>query len=145
MSVAPDDLERGQLWLRAVLIALPLLVAVPTVAGLLQGRTEGTLQEVLYLIATAVLMWNVWRGSVWSWRITVALSMLTGMLVFMAGLLGGETLMQGLVISAAGLAFLLLGLFLVADGPVRRALEARWEARTHDLRRRRDGSPEGRP
>ncbi|ADY26779.1 hypothetical protein Deipr_1641 [Deinococcus proteolyticus MRP] len=132
-EVDPSELERGRVWLTALLWALPALVAVPTVAALIQGHTEGAVQQLLYLIATGVLMYNVWRGSVWSWRITVGLSMLTGMLVFMAGLFAGRTLVQGLLISLGGLGFLAIGLLLVATGPVRSFLETRWAERTAQL------------
>ncbi|GHF92766.1 hypothetical protein GCM10017783_00740 [Deinococcus piscis] len=136
MDPAKDsaELAQGRVWLLALLWALPALVAVPTVAALLQGHTEGAVQQLLYLVATGILMWNVWRGSVWSWRITVALAMLTGMLVFMAGLFAGRTLVQGLLVSLGGLGFLAIGLLLVAAGPVRSFLETRWAARTAALR-----------
>ncbi|WP_261664469.1 hypothetical protein [Deinococcus sp. Marseille-Q6407] len=133
----PAELEQGRVWLTALLWALPALVAVPTVSALLRGHTEGAAPQLIYLLATGVLMWNVWRGSVWSWRITVALTMLTGMLVFMAGLFAGRTIAQGLLVSFAGLAFLGIGLLLVSAGPVRSFLETRWTARSEQLRRKR--------
>ncbi|MDO4264630.1 MAG: hypothetical protein Q4C67_10575 [Deinococcus sp.] len=132
-SPTPAALAQGRVWLVALLWALPALVAVPTVAALIQGHTEGAAQQLLYLLATGILMWNVWRGSVWSWRITVGLSMLTGMLVFMAGLFAGSTLVQGLLISLGGLGFLAIGLLLVATGPVRSFLETRWAERAAQL------------
>ncbi len=131
---SPAELEQGRIWLQALLWALPALVAVPTVAGLLQGRTAGALQQFLYLVATAVLMWNVWRGSVWSWRITVGMCMFTGMLVVMAGLFAGRTAAQGLLVSLGGLGFLAIGLALVAAGPVRAYLDSLWAARHQALR-----------
>lgn len=134
---APTVLEQGRIWLMALLWALPALVAVPTVSAWLQGHTEGTLSQLLYLVATGVLMWNVWRGSVWSWRITVGLSMLTGMLVFIAGLFAGETVAQGLLVSFGGLCFLAIGLLLVSAGPVRSFLETRWQDRALQLQRGR--------
>lgn len=136
-SPTPADLERGRVWLQALLWALPALVAVPTAAALLQGHTDGAVSQLLYLAATGVLMWNVWRGSVWSWRITVGLSMVTGMLVFMAGLFAGQTVTQGLLVSLGGLGFLAVGLLLVSAGPVRAFLETRWAARTHQLQQGR--------
>ena len=139
---SPSELLRGEQQTRALLWALGGLVALPTLAALLQGRggDGGGLplaRDALYLVATAVLLRGVWRGSVWSWRIAVALSMFTGMLVVMAGLFAGRTALQGLLVGLGGIGFLACGLLLVADGPVRRFLETRWAARSRQLRGQR--------
>lgn len=128
---APDAPKAppADLLLKTMLIALFLLVLVPTVALALRGNFTHFARDFLYAIATGVLLHNVWRGSVWSWRVTVALCMLTGTAVFFGGLFVGDRFLQGVLFSAVGLAFLALGLLLVADGPIRRELEGRWAGR----------------
>lgn len=84
---------------------------------------------MLYAAATAVLLGQVWRGSVWAWRLTVGFGVLAGLLVFVAGMLAAVGSWQGWVISLAGVAFLVLALCLVSVPGIRAFLDSRWAAR----------------
>lgn len=110
----------------AVLAGLFMLATTPFLGRLLQGQTDHLARNLLYAAATAVLLGQVWRGSVWAWRLTVGFSVVAGLLVFVAGMLAGVSNGLGWVISAAGLAFLVLGMCLVAVGSIRAFLDSRW-------------------
>lgn len=125
----PARAASGRVPTLAVLAGLFMLATTPFFGRLLRGDSADLLRNVLYACATAVLLAQVWRGSVWAWRLTVALSMFAGLLVFVAGMLAGVSSWQGWVVSAAGLAFLLLGTCLVAVPGIRAFLDARWAAR----------------
>ncbi|GMA14983.1 hypothetical protein E5F05_12165 [Deinococcus metallilatus] len=113
----------------AVLAGLFMLATTPFFGHLLQGSTDNLARNVLYACATAVLLGQVWRGSVWAWRLTVGFSVCAGLLVFVAGMLAGVSNWQGWIVSLAGVGFLLLGMCLVAVPSIRAFLDARWAAR----------------
>ncbi|EYB68228.1 hypothetical protein DEIPH_ctg025orf0072 [Deinococcus phoenicis] len=113
-----------------VLAGLFMLATTPFFGHLLQGDTRNLARNVLYAAATAVLLGQVWRGSVWAWRLTVGFSMFAGLLVFVVGMLAGVSNWQGWIVSLAGLGFLLLGTCLVAVPSIRAFLDARWAARS---------------
>jgi hypothetical protein len=107
-----------------------MITVTPFLGGLIQGQTANLARNILYACGTAVLLAQVWRGSVWAWRITLSLSMAAGLLVFVAGMLAGSVSWQGWVISGAGIGFLLLGTALVATPSIRAFLDVRWLARS---------------
>jgi peptidoglycan/LPS O-acetylase OafA/YrhL len=131
----PTLAERGRVPTLAVLLCIFMLTVTPFLGGLLQGQTANLARNILYACATAVLLGQVWRGSVWAWRITLGLCMAAGLLVFIVGMLAAgvseeSASWQGWVISVAGIAFLLLGTALVATPTIRAFLDARWLSRT---------------
>ena len=113
----------------AVLAGLFMLATTPFFGGLLRGQSDNLARNVLYAAATALLLGQVWRGSVWAWRLTVGFSVFSGLLVFIVGMLAGVSNWQGWVISAAGLGFMVLGLCLVSVPGIRAFLDSRWAAR----------------
>ncbi|MFC6666281.1 hypothetical protein ACFP9V_13635 [Deinococcus radiopugnans] len=119
-----------------MLLGIFMVTITPFVAGLVQGQTADWLRNLLYAFATAVLLYNVWRGSVWAWRLTVGFCMVAGLVVFVIGMLAGSVAWQGWVVSGAGLAYLLLGTALVGTAVIRAFLDARWAARGRQLRGR---------
>ncbi|THF71877.1 hypothetical protein E7T06_00445 [Deinococcus sp. Arct2-2] len=129
-SSLPTLAERGRVPTLAVLLCIFMLTVTPFLGGLIQGQTANLARNILYACATAVLLGQVWRGSVWAWRITLSLSMAAGLLVFVVGMLAGGVSWQGWVISIAGIAFLLLGTALVATPAIRAFLDARWLSRS---------------
>ncbi|MFC5847478.1 hypothetical protein [Deinococcus petrolearius] len=130
----------GRVPAQAALAALFMLGTVPFLAGLLQGQTGDFARNVLYACATAALLAQVWLGSVWAWRVTVGLSMFTGILVFIVGMLAGTVNPQGWVVSVAGMAYIALGLLLVGHPAIRAFLDGRWEARRARRPGRRGGA-----
>lgn len=120
----------GRSYTLATLAGLFLLTLLPFLAGLLQGRTGDWGRELLYAAATALLLGSVWRGGVWSWRLTVALCMGAGVLVFIAGMFAGAVAWQGWAVSVGGLGFLACGLLLVGHPAIRAFLDTRWAARS---------------
>lgn len=126
----PTLAERGRVPTLAVLLCIFMLTVTPFLGGLIQGQTANLARNILYACATAVLLGQVWRGSVWAWRITLSLCMAAGLLVFIVGMLAGSVSWQGWVISVAGIAFLLLGTALVATPAIRAFLDTRWLSRT---------------
>ena len=119
----------GRSYTLATLSGLFLLTVLPFVAALVQGQASEMPRHLVYAAGTAVLLRSVWRGGVWSWRLTVGLSMAAGLLVFMAGMFAGQVNWQGWVVSAAGLAFIACGLLLVGHPAIRAFLDTRWAAR----------------
>ena len=113
----------------ATLVGLFLLTVLPFVAALVQGQVSDLPRHALYAIATAALLYSVWRGGVWSWRLTVGLSVLSGFLVFVAGMFAGNVSWQGWLVSLAGLGFIACGLLLVGHPAIRAFLDTRWAAR----------------
>ena len=140
--VSPHDpalAGAGRVPTQVVLVALFMISTTPFLAGLLQGQTGDFARNVLYACATAALLAQVWLGSVWAWRVTVGLSMFTGVLVFVVGMLTGTVSWQGWVISVAGMAYIALGLLLVGHPAIRSFLDGRWaERRARRLARRGD-------
>lgn len=128
--------EAGRTPTLAVLLGIFMVTITPFVAGLVQGQTADWLRNLLYAFATAVLLYNVWRGSVWAWRLTVGFCMVAGLVVFVIGMLAGSVAWQGWVVSGAGLVYLLLGTALVGTAVIRAFLDARWAARGRQLRGR---------
>lgn len=125
----------GRLPTLVVLAGLFMLATTPFFGQLFQGNTQNLARNVLYAAATAVLLGQVWRGSVWAWRLTVGFSVFSGLLVFIVGMLAGVGNGQGWVISLAGLGFMALGVSLVAVTSIRAFLDARWAARRERGRR----------
>ncbi|MEF2279133.1 hypothetical protein V3W47_12555 [Deinococcus sp. YIM 134068] len=121
--------EAGRIPTLVVLAGLFMLATTPFLGRLVQGQTDNLARNVLYAAATAVLLGQVWRGSVWAWRLTVGFSMFAGLLVFVVGMLAGVSNWQGWLVSLAGLGFLVLGICLVAVESIRAFLDARWMAR----------------
>lgn len=119
----------GRLPTLVVLAGLFMLATTPFFGRLVQGQTDNLARNVLYAAATAALLAQVWRGSVWAWRLTVACSVLAGLLVFVVGMLAGVSNWQGWVISLAGLGFLILGTCLVGVSSIRAFLDSRWAGR----------------
>ncbi|OLV20077.1 hypothetical protein [Deinococcus marmoris] len=132
----PRQAEAGRTPTLAVLVGIFMVSVTPFVAGLVQGQTEGWGRDLLYAVATAALLFNVWRGSVWAWRLTVGMCMLAGLVIFVVGMLAGSVAWQGWIVSGAGLVFLLLGTALVGTAVIRAFLDSRWEARQRAMRRK---------
>ncbi|TDE85958.1 hypothetical protein E0686_08925 [Deinococcus sp. S9] len=130
----PALAEGGRVPTLAVLAGLFMLATTPFFGHLLQGNTDNLARNVLYACATAVLLGQVWRGSVWAWRLTVGLSMFAGLLIFVVGMLAAVSNWQGWIISLAGLGFLLLAICLVAVPGIRAFLDVRWAARRREQR-----------
>ena len=130
----------GRVPTQVVLAGLFMISTTPFLAGLLQGQTGDFARNVLYTCATAALLAQVWLGSVWAWRVTVGLSMFTGILVFIVGMLTGTVSWQGWVISVAGLAYIALGLLLVGQPAIRSFLDRRWDERHARRDQRRGGA-----
>lgn len=125
----PALAEAGRLPALLVLWALFVLSTTPFLGRLLQGETAHLARNILYGIATAALLVQVWRGSVWAWRLTVALSIFTGLLIFVVGMLTGTSAWIGWLVSAAGLGYVLLACCLLAVPSIRAFLDRRWAAR----------------
>ena len=125
----PEVAAVGHLYTLMTLWGLFFLTVLPFAASLVQGQPQNVVQHVVYALATASLLRAVWRGSVWSWRLTVGLSVLAGVLVFIAGMFAGQASWQGWVVSLAGLAFIGCGLLLVGHPAIRAFLNTRWAAR----------------
>ena len=119
----------GRSYTLATLTGLFLLTVLPFVAALVQGQASEVPRHLLYALGTALLLRSVWRGGVWSWRVTVGLSIVAGLFVFMAGMFAGQVNWQGWAVSAAGLAFIACGLLLVGHPAIRAFLDTRWAAR----------------
>ncbi|WP_278913478.1 hypothetical protein [Deinococcus wulumuqiensis] len=119
----------GQTYTLATLCGLFVLTVLPFVAALVQGQASEVPRHLAYALGTALLLRSVWRGGVWSWRVTVGLSIVAGLLVFMGGMFAGQVSWQGWVVSAAGLAFIACGLLLVGHPAIRAFLDGRWAAR----------------
>ncbi len=137
MAVSPrhnaQQAEAGRTPTLAVLVGIFMVTITPFVAGLVQGQTADWTRNLLYAVATAVLLYNVWRGSVWAWRLTVGFCMVAGLVVFVVGMLAGSVAWQGWVVSGAGVTYLLLGTALVGTAVIRAFLDSRWEARHRHL------------
>ncbi len=125
----PAQAEAGRVPTLVVLAGLFMLATTPFLGRLLQGQTDHLARNLLYAAATAVLLGQVWRGSVWAWRLTVGFSVAAGLLVFVVGMLAGVSNGQGWVISLAGLGFLVLGTCLVGVSSIRAFLDSRWGRR----------------
>ncbi|BDP41279.1 hypothetical protein DAETH_12480 [Deinococcus aetherius] len=125
----PALAQTGRTPTLVVLAGLFMLATTPFLGRLLQGQTDNLARNVLYAAATAVLLAQVWRGSVWAWRLTVGFSILAGLLVFVVGMLAGVSNWQGWIVSLAGLGFLLLGTCLVGVSSIRAFLDSRWTRR----------------
>ncbi|MFC4425439.1 hypothetical protein [Deinococcus navajonensis] len=125
----PALAEAGRIPALLVLWGLFVLSTTPFLGRLLQGETANLAQNVLYTIATAALLLQVWRGSVWAWRLTVAFSIFTGLVIFVVGMLTGTTAWMGWLVSAAGLGYVLLACCLLAIPSIRAFLDQRWAAR----------------
>jgi hypothetical protein len=130
----PRQAEAGRTPTLAVLVGIFMVTITPFVAGLVQGQTADWTRNLLYAIATGVLLFNVWRGSVWAWRLTVGFCMVAGLVVFVVGMLAGSVAWQGWVVSGAGVVYLLLGTALVGTAVIRAFLDSRWAARGRQLR-----------
>ncbi|GHF31186.1 hypothetical protein HNQ07_000618 [Deinococcus metalli] len=113
----------------AVLIALFAVSVTPTLGALVRGQDAHLASSIPTAIGTALLLGLVWRGHVWAWRVTVGLSMLAGLLVFVVGMLAALGGPAGWVVSGAGIAYLLLGTALVGTPVIRAFLDRRWAAR----------------
>lgn len=122
----PALAEVGRIPTLVVLWGIYMLSTVPFLAGLLRGNTEHLARNILYATGTALLLFMVWRGSVWAWRITVSLCMLAGLLVFIGGMLAGTQAWQGWVVSAAGIGYILAGAALLGVASIRAFLDSRW-------------------
>lgn len=120
---------RGRLLTKTALGLLAVLVVAPMVSFWVSGNFEHVVRQVVYLVTTLLLLWQVWRGNVWAWRVTVALSILTGLLIFMGGMLVGAQAWQGWLFSLIGLFFVAAGLLLVGHEDVRAFLDVRWDER----------------
>ncbi|MFC4639271.1 hypothetical protein [Deinococcus hohokamensis] len=125
----PALAEAGRIPALLVLWGLFVLSTTPFLGRLLQGETANLAQNVLYTVATAALLVQVWRGSVWAWRLTVAFSIFTGVLIFVVGMLTGVSAWIGWLVSAAGIAYVLLACCLLAVPTIRAFLDERWAAR----------------
>lgn len=127
----PTELQkqplRGRLLTKTALGLLAVLVVAPMVSFWVSGNFEHVVRQVVYLVTTLLLLWQVWRGNVWAWRVTVALSILTGLLIFMGGMLVGAQAWQGWLFSLIGLFFVAAGLLLVGHEDVRAFLDVRWD------------------
>ncbi|CAM3835883.1 hypothetical protein [Deinococcus frigens] len=132
----PRQAEAGRAPTLAVLTGIFMVSVTPFVAGLVQGQTADWGRNLLYAVATAALLYGVWRGSVWAWRLTVGMCMVAGLVIFVVGMLAGSVAWQGWVVSGAGLAFLLLGTALVGTAVIRAFLDSRWAARQQAMRRK---------
>ena len=125
----PALAETGRPLALGTLSGLFLLTVLPFAAALVQGQASEVPRHLVYALGTGLLLRSVWQGGVWSWRVTVGLSVVAGLLVFMAGMFAGQVNWQGWVVSAAGLAFIACGLLLVGHPAIRAFLDTRWAAR----------------
>ncbi|WP_309573180.1 hypothetical protein [Deinococcus sp.] len=125
-SVPPDA---GRIPTLAVLLGLYAVSVTPSLGALLHGQTANLASSVATACGTALLLGLVWRGHVWAWRVTVGLSMVAGLLVFVVGMLATTAGPAGWVVSGAGLAYLMLGTALVGTPVIRAFLDSRWAAR----------------
>ncbi|MDV6373679.1 hypothetical protein [Deinococcus arenicola] len=132
----PRLAEAGRTPTLAVLVGIFMVTITPFVAGLVQGQTADWVRNLLYAVATAVLLYNVWRGSVWAWRLTIGFCMVAGLVIFVVGMLAGSVAWQGWIVSGAGLIYLLLGTALVGTAVIRSFLDSRWTDRRKTLRRK---------
>ena len=126
---ADPALSAGQTYTLVTLCTLFFLTVLPFAAALLQGQASEVGRHLLYALGTAFLLWNVWKGGVWSWRLTVGLSITAGFLVFVAGMFAGAVSWQGWLVSLAGLGFIGCGLLLVGHPAIRTFLDTRWGQR----------------
>ena len=116
----------GQLTTRTLLLLILLLAAVPVVGRWVQGDFARWPANALILLASAWLLWNVDRGSVLAWRVTTALSIASGVLALLLGLMAGRGDWGGWIVSLVGLIFMGCGLMLVGLPDVRGYLDSRW-------------------
>ena len=128
MSGPPSAVPAGQTLTRALLLLILLLAAVPVVGRWLGGDFERGLRNALTLVASAWLLWNVDKGSVLAWRVTVSLSIGLGVLALLVGLVAGQGAWGGWIVSLVGVVFIGCGLLLVGLPEVRAYLDTRWKA-----------------
>ncbi|UWX62856.1 hypothetical protein [Deinococcus rubellus] len=140
-SSRPSTPPSGQSTTRAVLLMILLTAAVPVAARWVQGDFERWLTNGLTLLASGWLLWNVDRGSVLAWRVTVSLSIGLGVLAMLVGLVAGQGAWGGWIVTLVGLLFVGCGLLLVGVPDVREYLDGRWAT----WRRGKLGGGSGRP
>ncbi len=127
MSGPPSAVPAGQTLTRALLLLILLLAAVPVVGRWLGGDFERGLRNALTLAASAWLLWNVDKGSLLAWRVTVSLSIGLGVLALLVGLVAGQGAWGGWTVSLVGVVFIGCGLLLVGLPEVRAYLDTRWK------------------
>lgn len=111
----------GELLTKTVLLLLLVLVSAPTVTLWLQGHTEHIVRQVIYFSTSLLLLFYVWRGNIWAWRLTVSLSMLAGLLTLLVGML------VHWAFAIVGGLFLFCGVLLVGHPQVREFLRQQQE------------------
>ena len=121
--------EAGRWPTLAVLLGLYAVSVTPSLGALLHGQTAHLASGTVTACGSALLLGLVWRGHVWAWRVTVGLSMVAGLLVFVVGMLATTAGPTGWVVTGAGLAYLLLGTALVGTPVIRAFLDRRWAER----------------
>ncbi|WP_420594634.1 hypothetical protein [Deinococcus sp.] len=123
----PKPAPAGQTMTRTLLLLILLTAAVPVLGRWIQGDFARWLSNALILLASAWLLWNVDKGSVLAWRVTTGLSIITGVLALLVGLIAGqEGTWGGWVVVVVGLIFMGCGLLLVGLPDVRAYLDTRW-------------------
>lgn len=116
----------GQTLTRSLLLFILLLGAVPVVARWVQGDFTRWLQNALFILATAWLLWNVDKGSVLAWRVASTMSIVLGILAMLIGLVGGQGALIWWLVALVGVLFVVSGLLLVGLPDVRAYLDTRW-------------------
>jgi hypothetical protein len=116
----------GQTLTRSLLLFILLLGAVPVVARWVQGDFTRWLQNALFILATAWLLWNVDKGSVLAWRVVSTMSIVLGILAMLLGLVAGQGALVWWLVALVGVLFVVSGLLLVGLPDVRAYLDTRW-------------------
>ncbi|MBB6097347.1 hypothetical protein HNR42_000761 [Deinobacterium chartae] len=123
-----EKLQLGRLQTQAVLGTLAVLIIAPAVVYLTHFGSERLPQQALTVLASLLLLWNVYRGYGWARNITVALAIVAGIGGVLASLFVGTT--AGWLLLIVGLLFIGCGMAFVASQSIAAFLAAQREART---------------
>jgi hypothetical protein len=127
-QVPTPELLQGRAQTQLALGVLLVLVMAPTVSNWVRGDVQYLGSKLAGFAISALVLWQVYRGSRVALYITLGLSVLGGLTLMLLSPLGGFSV-RSLILLLAGLAFAVCGLALYAHAPIKAFLEAQRRAR----------------
>lgn len=121
------ELLQGRAQTQLALGIIFVLSAAPTLANWVRGDFQSVGLKLAGFALTALVLWQVYRGSLIALFLTLALSGLGGFTLMLLSPLGGFSV-QTFFLLAAGLAFAVCAIVLYAHPPVKSFLEAQRRA-----------------
>jgi hypothetical protein len=122
------ELLQGRAQTQLALGVLLVLVMAPTVSNWVRGDFQYLGSKLVGFALSALVLWQVYRGSRVALYVTLGLSVLGGLTLMLLSPLGGFSV-RSLILLLAGLAFAVCGLALYAHAPIKVFLEAQRRSR----------------